>query len=159
MDPATELLLYAADRAQHLVEVVLPALRAGRIVLCDRYLDATLAYQGFARGLGCERVLELHRLPPLDQRPDRTLLLDLDPAAALTRARHRNRDQGTDATEGRFEREQLEFHQRVREGYLELARLEPGRIRVVDAGGDSDQVEQRVGRALHDLSALSEDAP
>jgi dTMP kinase len=158
MDPATELLLYAADRAQHLVEVILPALRSGHIVLCDRYLDATLAYQGFARGLGCERVLELHRRPPLDLRPDRTLLLDLEPATALPRARRRNLDGGTDDAEGRFEREQLEFHQRVREGYLELAGREPERIRVIDAAGAADDVARRVGQALDDLPAFGGDS-
>jgi dTMP kinase len=159
MHPTTELLLYAADRAQHLVEVIFPALEDGRIVLCDRYLDATLAYQGFARGLGFERVLELHRDSPLDQRPDRTLLLDLDPLAALSRAQQRNRELGTEETEGRFEREQLDFHQRVRQGYLELARREPQRIRVVDATGTADAVARRVSRELGDLPGLGEDQP
>lgn len=151
MDPMTELLLYVADRAQHLAEVVLPALERGDIVLCDRFLDATLAYQGHGRSLGVERVLELHRRPPLDSRPRRTVLLDLDPATALSRARRRNTTQGLDETEGRFERELLEFHRRVREGYLELAAAEPARFRVVRADGDPDEVEARIESALGDL--------
>jgi len=101
----------------------------------------------------------LHRNPPLDQRPDRTLVLDLDPLAALTRAQQRNRERGTDATEGRFEREQLDFHRRVRQGYLELARREPQRIRVVDATGNADAVARRVSGALSDFPGLGEDQP
>ena len=151
MHPMTELLLYTADRAQHLAEIILPALARGEVVLCDRYLDATLAYQGHARGLGVQCVLDLHRQPPLDRRPQRTILLDLDPAVGLNRARRRNAGEGTDGTEGRFERERVEFHKRVRAGYLELAVAEPERIRIVDAGGDVDHVQSRVAAALRDL--------
>jgi dTMP kinase len=156
MDPLTELLLYTADRAQHLTERVLPALRAGKIVLCDRYLDATLAYQGHARGLGFERVLALHRIPPLDARPHRTLLFDMDPAAALDRARRRNAGSARHDREGRFERERLDFHVAVREGYHRLAESEPDRIRVIDAGRAEDEIEEEVGRILADLLARKE---
>lgn len=151
MHAVTELLLYAADRAQHLTEVVLPALARGEVVLCDRFLDATLAYQGHARGLGVETVLELHRLPPLDSRPDRTLLLDMTPERALARALDRNAGTGQDASEGRFEAERLEFHERVRAGYLELAREQPERIRLVPADGKAEEVEQRIASELTDL--------
>jgi dTMP kinase len=151
MRPLAELLLYTADRAQHLEEVILPSLARGEIVLCDRYLDATLAYQGHARGLGVAAVLALHSEAPLDARPDRTILLDMEPARALTRARRRNVGSGQDASEGRFERERLDFHTRVREGYLELAAGEPERIRVIDAQGDPDEVERRVVAGLCDL--------
>jgi len=157
MDPLTELLLYAADRAQHLREVVLPALERGDTVLCDRYLDATLAYQGFGRGLGVDLVLDLHRQEPLDMRPRRTVLLDLDPTLAVGRARRRNVGAGLDETEGRFEKERLEFHRRVRQGYLELASAEPDRFRVVDAAGTPDEVERRIAGALADL--LDPDRP
>jgi dTMP kinase len=158
MDPTTELLLYAADRAQHMVEVVMPALAAGRIVLCDRHLDATLAYQGYGRGLGTADILALHRRPPLDRRPDLTLLLDLDPEDALPRARRRNEGEDLDRTEGRFEREAIEFHRRVRHGYLELAALEPHRFRVVDAVGDPDSIALRVRHVLADrIPGLGED--
>ena len=151
MHAVAELLLYTADRAQHLAEVILPSLDRNEVVLCDRFLDATLAYQGHARGLGFDAVLELHRLAPLDSRPDRTLLLDMPPERALTRALQRNAGSGQDASEGRFESERLEFHERVRAGYLELARREPERIRVVLADGDADEVESRIAAELADL--------
>ena len=150
MNSLTELLLYTADRAQHLTEVILPALDRGETVLCDRYLDATLAYQGYGRGLGSDSVLDLHRQPPLDRRPDRTLLFDLDAGVGLERARERNRAAGLDVTEGRFEDEAIEFHERVRTGYLELAAADEGRFRVIDAGGDPDDVERAVLAALAD---------
>jgi len=151
ISPIAELLLYVADRAQHLTEIVGPALDRGEVVLCDRYLDATVAYQGYARGLGAERILALHREPPLDLRPDRTILLDLHPTHSLERARLRNADSGADIAEGRFELEDLEFHRRVRQGYLALAAAEPRRIVVVDAAGEPDDVEQRLQTALGDL--------
>jgi len=153
MDPLTEMLLYAADRAQHLREVILPALERGEIVLCDRYLDATLAYQGYGRRLGVERILQIHKHFPLDQRPDRTLLLDLEPELAIERARGRNLDTGLDESEGRFERERLNFHRRVRLGYLELAKAETGRFLLLDASGDEDDVERRIWLLLGDLLA------
>lgn len=149
--PRAELLLYAADRAQHLFEVVEPALARGAVVLCDRFLDATIAYQGHGRGLGADAVLELHRRPPLDRRPDRTILLDVDPDAGLTRARSRNDGLGLSTTEGRFEAEPLEFHRRVRAAYLALAAAEPGRFRVVASDTDPDEVERRVAAAVADL--------
>ena len=156
MQPVVELLLYAADRAQHIVEVIRPALDRGAWVLCDRYLDTTLAYQGHARGLGTARVLELHSRPPLDLRPHRTILLDLEPEEGLARARQRNAEGEACETEGRFENEDLEFHRRVRDGYLALADTEPRRLRVVDARGDEDAVAQRVELALADLVAGGE---
>ena len=149
--PTAELLLYAADRAQHLEQVIEPALLRGEVVLCDRFVDATLAYQGHARGLGADVVLELHRHPPLDRRPDRTLVLDVDPQRALGRARRRNRRQRLGEAEGRFEDESLEFHRRVREGYLQLAEAHSDRIRVVPANGDLEQVHALVLDALRDL--------
>lgn len=151
MCPEAELLLYVTDRAQHLAEVIVPALARGAVVLCDRYVDATLAYQGYGRGLDLEWILSLHRRPPLERMPRRTLLLDLDPAISVSRASRRNRELDLDDTEGRFERERIEFHRRVREGYLELARADPGRIRVLDAVGDEQAVEQQVTDALADL--------
>jgi len=150
MESLTELLLYTADRVQHLSEVILPALEAGENVLCDRHLDATLAYQGYGRELGCEQVRELHRHPPLDRLPDRTLLFDLDVATGLERARERNRAAGLDVTEGRFEDEAVEFHERVRQGYLELADDDEQRFRVIQAARGADEVEQEVLAALAD---------
>jgi dTMP kinase len=149
--PEAELLLYVADRAQHVRERIEPALAEGKLVLCDRYADATMAYQAFGRGLDRELVRALHARPPLSLRPDRTVLLDLDPEPALARARRRNRVDGTTSAEGRFERERLEFHRRVRDGYLTLAREEPERFRVVDAAGKVEAVAARVVDALADL--------
>jgi len=151
VDPAAELMLYAADRAQHIVEIIRPALEAGSIVLCDRFLDATLAYQGHGRGLPLAPMQELHRNAPLDLRPDRTLLFDLTAEVALGRARRRNEELGVTTSEGRFENEALAFHRRVRDGYLALALAEPRRIRVIDADGTIDAVSRRVCDALGDL--------
>ena len=149
--PEAELLLYAADRAQHVGETIAPALARGAAVLCDRFLDATLAYQGVARGLGTEAVLSLHRRPPLDLRPQRTVLLDLDPQAALARARGRDASRRDGPEEGRFEAEPLAFHRKVREGYLQLAGAEPERVRVVAATGSESAVEAAVLREVLDL--------
>jgi len=156
MDPLAEMLLYAADRAQHIREIIAPAVARGAVVLSDRYLDATLAYQGYGRRLGTAVVLDIHSHPPLDLRPDRTVLLDLDPGPSVSRARRRNLENGVADTEGRFEEEDLAFHRRVREGYLDLVRQAPDRYRVVPAEGDADAVERRVGRALADLLPLEE---
>jgi dTMP kinase len=150
MASLTELLLYTADRSQHLSEIVLPALEAGENVLCDRYLDATLAYQGYGRQLGCEQVLELHRYAPLNRFPNRTLLFDLDVAVGLERARERNRAAGLDVTEGRFEDEAVEFHERVRQGYRELAAADTERFRVIKAHKGPDEVEKAVLASLSD---------
>ncbi len=156
MDPLAEMLLYAADRAQHVCEVIRPGVKRGAVVLSDRYLDATLAYQGYGRQLGTAVVLDIHTHPPLDLRPDRTVLLDLDPETGVSRARRRNAELGVAETEGRFEDEELEFHRRVRDGYLALARNEPRRYRVVPADGDTDEVEGRVGQALAELLSARE---
>lgn len=149
--PQAELLLYVADRAQHLIEVIEPALGANKVVLCDRYVDATIAYQGHARGLGADRVRELHLAAGIDRSPDRTLLLDLPVEEALARARGRDRATGRAADEGRFEAETLEFHGRVRDGYAALAKRDPDRIVVVDAAGPIRNVQERVRRAVRDL--------
>jgi dTMP kinase len=151
IEPLAELCLYVADRAQHLREFVEPNLASGTHVLCDRYLDATLAYQGFARGLDLDYIRLLHEKPPLDRRPHRTILLDLDPELGLDRARRRNDELGLETTEGRFERETIAFHRRVREGYLSLAEAEPFRFRIVAAEGTAEEIEARVADLLSDL--------
>ena len=151
IDPLAELLLYVADRAQHVRELVEPTLAAGTHVLCDRHLDATMAYQGFARGLDLDFIRMLHQKPPLDRRPHRTILLDLEPEIGLDRARQRNRESGLEVAEGRFERETLAFHRRVREGYLTLADAEPFRFRIVAAEGEPDEIEARIADLLSDL--------
>lgn len=149
-----ELLLYVADRAQHLEEVIVPALNAGRIVLCDRYVDATIAYQGFGRALDREWIAQLHRQPPLDLMPARTLLIDLGVTQALDRAHARDRARLGDTSEGRFEAESLAFHERVREGYLAIAAAAPRRVRVIAGDGAPEDVERRIVAALGDLLPL-----
>jgi dTMP kinase len=156
MSPDAELMLYAADRAQHLDEVIEPALERGAIVLCDRFSDATLAYQGYGRRLDLQRIRDLHRHPPLNRVPDRTLLFLIDPAVALERARRRNVREGAAETEGRFEAERIEFHERVSAGYQELAAAEPERFRIVDGAGSVGEVGGRVARATGDLLPLPE---
>ncbi|HUV77133.1 MAG TPA: dTMP kinase [Desulfobacterales bacterium] len=148
MDPLTELLLYTADRSQHIKELIAPFLSAGKTVVCDRYYDATVVYQGYARGLDTGLILRLHRLLFEDLKPDITLLLDLPPEIGLSRA-WKQIDQGDrDRVETRFEEETLSFHKKVRSGYLEMARLEPERFRIIDASQEPDQVRKEITRTL-----------
>jgi dTMP kinase len=143
LDSTAELLLYAASRAQHLHEVILPALAAGTIVLCDRFSDATLAYQGNGRGLDKEMIRTIDRLVTEGMRPDLTILLDIDAAAGVARAQGRNAVHGLHA-EARFENEEIMFHERVRQGYLDLAGQESGRFRVVDASLPPEGVQEAI---------------
>ena len=148
MEPMTELLLYLADRAQHINEMIRPALAAGKIVICDRYFDATVVYQGFARGLSVELLLELHRILFDNLKPDVTLLLDLSPRLGLERAWQQLNSGQSVGHESRFENEALAFHEKVRAGYLELARRESQRFRVIDAARSPDQVFAEIGITL-----------
>ncbi|MGD0098725.1 MAG: dTMP kinase [Acidobacteriota bacterium] len=143
MEPRSELLLYLADRYQHLKEVIEPALERGLVILSDRYQDATRAYQGTARGIPGVEIEELNRLLGIIE-PDKTILLDLDPEVGLSRARSRNLASASAAQEGRFEAEDLEFHKKVREAYLELAAQAPHRIHLVPASGTPDDVFARI---------------
>ncbi len=146
--PTAELLLYMADRAQHINTLIKPCLAEGKIVLCDRYFDATVVYQGFARGLDTGFICDLHRLILDDLKPDMTFLLDLSPRIGLARA-WKQLDNGTrSGTESRFEEETISFHEKVRAGYLELARRQPERIRVVDGSQDKKQVQVDIRDAL-----------
>ena len=149
LDALAELMLYAADRAQHIGETIRPALEAGKIVLCDRFTDATVAYQGFGRELDLKLITELNQLATGGLKPDRTYLLDLPVEAGLARAKARLQRQKS--SEGRFEAEALSFHEKVREGYLRLAREETRRIRVVDATLEIDAIHRKI---LQDLEAL-----
>jgi dTMP kinase len=143
LDPSAELLLYAASRAQHLKEVIRPALAGGAVVLCDRFSDATIAYQGYGRGLDLDMIQALDRLVTDGMRPDLTVLLDVEAAVGLGRARGRNNLQGLEA-EARFENEALAFHERVRQGYLALARKAPDRIKIVDAALPQHDAQKRI---------------
>jgi dTMP kinase len=149
LDPTAELLLYAASRAQHLSEVILPALAAGSIVLCDRFSDATVAYQGYGRGLDIELIRALDRIVCKGMRPDRTILFDIDAPAGLARAHGRNASRGLE-TEARFENEEMAFHERVRQGYLALARQEADRILTVDASPVPEEIHLKVRALVED---------
>jgi dTMP kinase len=128
--PLTEALLFAASRAEHVQRVIRPGLAAGHVVLCDRYVDSTVAYQGHGRGLSLETVAQLNRLATGGLLPDLTLVLDLDVAEGLRRVRAR---QGALAACDPFERLAIEFHERVRKGYWAIRDREPDRVVVVDA--------------------------
>lgn len=127
-----EILLYAADRAQHVEKLIAPALEKGQIVVCDRYFDSTMAYQGYARGLGMEFVEQVNKLSVGKVVPDLTLLYDIPVAEGMARKATRELD--------RIEQEALEFHQRVREGYLLIAEKEPTRVRIINAMQDINTV-------------------
>jgi len=144
MTPVTELMLYAAARHQHVEEVIEPALKAGRMVLCDRYADATTAYQGAARRVDPELIKSIHKIATGGLTPDLTILLDLPAKEGLSRAIARNARDGTEPGHDRFEREELAFHERVREGYLAIARSEPKRVIVVDALGTKEELHEKI---------------
>lgn len=146
LDPRAELLLYAASRAQHLKEIIMPHLEKG-VVLCDRFADATLAYQGYGRGLDIDLIRRLDTIVCAGLRPDLTILLDIDAATGVERARGRNSSRGLDR-EARFENEAIAFHERVRQGYLTLARAEPDRIRIVEASRPMDAIQAEIRKIV-----------
>ncbi|WP_300671166.1 dTMP kinase [Desulfoluna sp.] len=148
-----ELFLYAADRAQHLGERVLPCLAAGDVVVSDRFFDATTAYQGYARGLDLEVIETIHTLVLKGLRPDLTLLLDLPPEVGLKRAISALEAGDRTVDESRFEQEALAFHEKVRKGYLTLADREPERFEVIDATLSADEVTEEILRAIDDRLA------
>ncbi len=147
LDPLSEMALMFASRAQHIAEVIQPALTAGSIVLCDRFTDSTEAYQGHGRRLGSEAVLELHRVLCGNLQPDLTLLLDSNPGASVSRARRRNQRNSKTAghsDENRFEQETRSFFGRVREGFAAIAKREPSRVVMVDARGTPAQTNAKI---------------
>lgn len=138
MDQRTEALLYAASRRQHLVEKVWPALKEGKIVVCDRYLDSSLAYQGGARGLGIDNILNVNNFATEGTFPDLTLLFDLQPEVGLARiAANSNREVN------RLDLEKLEFHTKVRDTFLELAKRYPERFVIIDASQSREEVAKK----------------
>lgn len=140
--PLSELLLYEADRAQHMDECVLPALRKGQVVLCDRFYDSTLAYQGYGRGLDLELIHTLNRIASFQRKPDLTLLLDVPVVKGLRKASERK--QGKD----RLESAGLAFHRRVRNGFLKLAKGEPKRFRVVCQQANPQDTQRLLRQAV-----------
>jgi dTMP kinase len=149
LSPQAEMALMFASRAQHIAEVIEPALAHGSVVLCDRFTDSTEAYQGSGRKLGSDPVLELHRVLCGDLQPDLTILLDSDAASVVSRARRRNKRASRNAGRGhgdenRFEQETRAFFARVREGYFRIAKREPQRMIVVDARGTAAETHRRI---------------
>ena len=138
MDERTEALLYAACRRQHLVEKVWPALKEGKIVICDRYLDSSLAYQGGARGLGVDNILQVNSFATEGTFPDLTLLFDIDPELGLARiAANSNREVN------RLDLEKIEFHKKVRNTFLDLAKRYPERFVIIDASQSKEEVARK----------------
>jgi dTMP kinase len=156
LDPFAELALMFASRAQHLSEIILPALAKKEIVLCDRFTDSSEAYQGGGRKLGSQPVLELHRVLCGDLKPDLTILMDSDVAASVERARRRNqaRISAEQVDENRFERENRAFFTRVHNTYLEIAKREPERVFVVDARGTPDHTHAKILDIVRDRLGL-----
>ncbi|NLF84392.1 MAG: dTMP kinase [Candidatus Gastranaerophilales bacterium] len=144
--PTCELLLYLADRAQHVEEKLIPALNEGEIVLCDRYVDSTLAYQGYARGLDKEQILLLNDIAAQSLMPDLTLVFDVSTEVAMQRVGD---------TKDRLESEGQNFHRKVREGYLDLAKKYPERIVVIDANKSIEEVHREVVEVLERLLSVA----
>lgn len=143
MDPRTEALLYAAARRQHLVEKVWPATKEGKIVVCDRYIDSSLAYQGGARGLGIDNIININMFATEDTWPDLTLLFDIEPELGLERiAKNSQREVN------RLDLEKLDFHKKVRNTFLELAKRQPERFVIIDASKSPDEVFESTLNAI-----------
>lgn len=143
MSVITEALLFAASRSEHVARTIRPALEAGKVVICDRYVDSSLVYQGVAGGLPLEFLTQINEMATGALRPHRTIVLDLAPEAALARRESGETD--------RIERKSLAYHQLVREGYLELARAEPRRVKVVDASRSVDEVQNEIRRLVEEV--------
>jgi len=143
--PLTQAFLFMAARQEHVTRVIAPALARGAVVISDRYTDATVAYQGHGQGVDAQTIGELNMLATGGVLPDLTLVLDLDPVTGMQRIRHRALDA--------FEKMDLAFHRRVREGYLEIARNDKSRVTVLDAGRDADRLHADVVRAVDECLA------
>jgi len=149
--PETEVFLFCAARAQHVREVIVPALKEKITVLCDRFSDATVAYQGAARGLSLDLIKTVNEYSTLGLKPDLTLLFDLPPEEGLARAQSRDKLLTDSSVRDRFEKESLDFHNKVRRGYLTICQGEPNRFRLIDATGHISDVQKEVQRHLDDF--------
>ena len=150
MVPLSELLLYEASRAQHVKEVIEPLLKRGVTVLCDRFSDATIAYQGFGRKLDLGLIQRFNRLSTQRIKPDITFLLDCPSDMGLKRAIQRNQTLKKEKEE-RFEREKIQFHHRVRRGYLSIAKQEPHRVKVIDTRQGEEKTFEKIRQIVDDL--------
>lgn len=150
-----ELLLFAAARAQHVTETIIPALNGGKWVLCDRYTDATVAYQGFGRGINTELIRMINGFSSRGLEPELTIIFDLPVEEGLRRARQRAAGSDPERAEDRFEQEEVNFHRQVRDGYLQLVREAPHRFRIVKATGSPAEIEREVFRLLEALTDIA----
>lgn len=141
-DCRTEALLYAASRRQHLVEKVLPALNEGKLVICDRYLDSSLAYQGYARGIGIDNVMSINAFAIDNVMPDLTFFLDLSPEEGIKRIKSRSRESD------RLDQEKIDFHQKVYEGYQIVNKMFKDRIVIIDASLDRDTIAKQISSII-----------
>src|SRR5215470_3638061 len=151
VEPLAELLLYAADRAQHVRQVIMPALAEGKVVLSDRFYDATTVYQGYARGFDLKLVNQLNELATGGLKPDLTLLFDLDAETGLKRTRRRGDEAGLAALPDRLDQEPVEFHEQVRKAYLEIAARESQRFRIIPSAGPVEETFKLMIKEVLDL--------
>ncbi|MCK9470516.1 MAG: dTMP kinase [Bacilli bacterium] len=142
MDYMTEALLLAASRRQHLAEVIIPALNDEKIVICDRYVDSSLAYQGYARGLGIKEVYEINKYATEGILPELTIYIDVDPNIGLSRIKNNRREVD------RLDLEKISFHQKVREGYLEIAEMFSDRIKIVDGNRTAEEIYKDIKKEV-----------
>ena len=149
LDVASELLLVLADRAQHVREMIAPRVEAGDIVISDRYSDSTVAYQGYGRGFDLPLLKQLNQLATATMIPDQTIVLDCPAEVGL--ARTRERVKGKEHRFDRFESEMVEFHRRVRDGFLAIAKAEPTRVKIIDAQNSPENVSAAILSAAHEL--------
>ena len=151
MHPETELLLFAAARVQHVRQVIKPALDAGKIVLCDRFADSTEAYQGAGRELDADFLRKLNHFATFWRMPDLTILIDLAPEIGMARARARALQLGLVQENDRMEAEKMDFHRKVREGFLAIARREPERVKVFDGARPAELLHREIVKAVYDV--------
>ena len=144
MEPLTELFLYAADRAQHIAQVIRPALEARQWIICDRFADATTAYQGYGRDQDLAFIQQLNQWATRELWPNLSLLLDCPVEVGLDRARRRIEHNALEGREDRFEQQALDFHQKVRKGYLELAVQNPERFKILDATMELERLHEEI---------------
>jgi dTMP kinase len=154
MCPETEMFLFFAARAQHVREIIMPALEQNKIVLCDRFSDATFAYQGAGRGLDDKFIKLINDYSAMNLKPDLTLLFDLPVETGLQRATRRNNLLNEPSAIDRFEREKVDFHRRIREGYLHILKNDPLRFRLIDANRDIDAIQEEVQRKISEFINL-----
>lgn len=143
--PEAEALLFAAARAQHMYEKIIPAINQGKTVISDRFIDSNFAYQGYARGLGMDKIMRANEMAIGGHMPDMTIYLDIDPEAAFKRIAENNRETN------RLDLESMEFHKKVREGYLTVAEMHPKRYRIINADQTPNEVFEDVVNAIEEL--------